>query len=451
MATRPLLLATCLILTLGAGCATPQSADVLGALDDKAGKDGASWATPIADPWPAVKAKMADVPCEGDATLPASENLQQLSSLSLPSENDGIHAELDIRNGLGVHARYSASGFELYDLRDPLNPVHLGNWTAEEERGALDVKFAPDNVTVLMGDDNGISIVDVRDPLRPVQTGYWSHAEAAPSSSPAGIGYNTHMLASRHINGADWVFVAPNANTGIWILKLEGLPDAPKLTYVSQTMPVEGGPLGPHDMYVQQDGIDGHWYLYSADGFHGWMAFNIDDPANPMPAGGFVNPAEAAYTHSVQAVALNGKRIVVTSAEIGANLVRVYDATVMAAPILLGVWQATAEDAGSPQHNMNVAAGNLYVSYYGHGLYVFDLAAFTTGPSIPLAGVVTLQPSAHWAVEGEGGGAGPLSFNGFWDTVVQSGVVYVSHIEGGLVVLGYGCNEPGNVLQSSDG
>src|SRR5689334_23901098 len=61
----------------------------------------------------------------------------------------------------------------------------------------------------------------------------------------------------------------------VWILELTGTPDARELTYVTQTLPVEGGPLGPHDMYVTQDAVDGHWYLYSSDGFHGWAAFKI--------------------------------------------------------------------------------------------------------------------------------------------------------------------------------
>jgi hypothetical protein len=405
-----------------------------------------------------LEAAMAGVPCQ--APVPAtgsSANLKLLSKIEIPdSALGGIHGELDIRGDLAIHARYGGSGFELYDIKDPLAPVYLGNWThvvdGEEVRdGALDVKFSPDNATVLVGVGDAIHLVDVRDPLHPVQVGDWLASQASPASGPAAtLAYNSHMLYTKRIGGADWVFVAPNANSGIWVLRMEGGPAKPTLKYVAQTLPVEGGPIGPHDLYVQKDALDGHWYLYSADGFHGWTAFNVDDPAHPVPAGGFVNPAEGAYTHTLQAAAINGKRIVATIAEIGADFLRIYDATQMAAPILLGVWQAETTPAGatSPEHNFNIVAGSLYLSNYGHGLYVFDLAAFTKGPSLPVAGTPALRPAAHWAVGAE---AVDQGFSGFWDTLLKDGVVYVSHIEGGLVVLGYGCNHAPDPTLTSDG
>lgn len=405
------------------------------------------------NPWPAVQAAMAGVPCEATVGTGNSANLKLLSRIELPAEHDGIHAELDIRGDLAIHARYGSSGFELYNIHDPLAPVHLGNWTIEPTDGALDVKFSPDNATVLVGVGNGIHLVDVRDPAAPKLVGDWSASEASPAGGPAAtLTYNSHMLFTKHIAGQDWVFLAPNANSGIWILKLTGGPDHPKLTYVAQTLPVEGGPIGPHDLYVQQDGLDGHWYLYSADGFHGWTAFNVDDPSKPVVAGGFFNPAEGAYTHTMQAATVNGKRIVATIAEIGADFLRVYDATVLAAPVLLGVWQAesTPNGASSPEHNFNIAGGNLYLSNYGHGMYVFNLTSFTAGPSVPAAGTATLHPVAHWAV-GAQGDTVDQGFSGYWDTLVKDGVIYVSHIEGGLIVLGYGCNHAPDARLTSDG
>ncbi len=415
---------------------------------------------PITDVWAGVRAAMADVPCEATvgAANTSTANLKLLSSIAIPDSQDGIHGELDIRGELAIHARYGSSGFELYDIRDPLAPKHLGNWSNTDatgaivDDGALDVKFSPDNATVLVGVGNAIHLVDVRDPLNPHKVGEWLASEATPKLGPAAtLTYNSHMLYTKRIADQDWVFLAPNANSGVWILKMTGGPDAPKLTFVTETLPVEGGPIGPHDMYVQKDGLDGNWYLYSADGFHGWTAFNVNNPAMPLPAGGVINPVEAAYTHTMQAATINGKRIVATIAEIGADFLRVYDATVMAAPILLGVWQAetTAAGATSPQHNFNIVDGKLYLSNYGHGMYIFDLKAFTAGLSLPAVGTVTLKPVAHWAVGGE---TIDESFSGFWDTLVQDGVIYVSHIEGGLVVLGYGCNKDlPNPALTSDG
>ncbi|MES2155686.1 MAG: hypothetical protein V4510_11175 [bacterium] len=406
------------------------------------------------DPWVGVQAAMVGVPCQADASGNGnSANLKLLSTVLMPASHDGIHAEIDIRGDLAIHARYGSSGFELFNITNPMAPVHLGNWTHDPDDGALDVKFSPDNATVLVGTGDSIHLVDVRDPLAPKQVGDWHVSDANPVGGDAAkVLYNSHMFYTKRIAGADWVFLAPNSNSGVWILKLEGGPDAPKLTYVTQTLPVEGGPLGPHDLYVQKDALDGHWYLYSADGFHGWTAFNVDNPASPMPAGGFANPAEGSYTHTIQTATINGKRIVATIGEVGANILRIYDATVMAAPIPLGFWQAdTANAPGAPEHDINIAGGNLYVSYYTHGLYIFNLTAFTAGISIPAAGSATLHPVAHWAVPGESPSTSPLGFAGFWDTVVKDGVIYVSHIEGGLVVLGYGCNHAPDARLTSDG
>ncbi|MEA3189933.1 MAG: hypothetical protein QOD77_515 [Thermoplasmata archaeon] len=417
--------------------------------------DGPATTPPPTDEAPSaldrLREAMAGVPC--DVPPPAGNentaNLKLLATIQIPAEADGIHAELDIRGDLAVHARYGSGGFEIYDISDPLRPLHLGNFT--EADGALDVKFGPDNTTVFVGTGAGITMVDLRDPFNPVKSGEWRFTDAQVATDPLPrVGENAHMFYAKRIAGKDWLFLAPNSNTGAWVLEIGGTPEARTLTYRAQTLPVQGGPLGPHDIYVQQDALDGSWYLYSADGFHGWTAFNVDDPASPQPAGGFVNPAEGAYTHTLQAAAVNGKRIVATIAEIGADFLRLYDATNLAAPVLVGVWQAdtTPQGASSPQHNLNIANGSLYISYYGHGMYVFDLAAATAGPSLPLAGSATLAPSAHWSVLGENVDQG---FTGYWDTLVKDGVVYVSHIEGGLLVLGYGCNAPGDPAATSDG
>ncbi|HUR61388.1 MAG TPA: hypothetical protein VM286_03370 [Candidatus Thermoplasmatota archaeon] len=394
--------------------------------------------------WGAVNGALAGLPCQAQvpaSTTASSENLRLLSALALPEEKDGIHAELDIRGDLVVHARYDSGGFEVYDIHDPLHIQHLGNFT--EASGGLDVKFSPDNRTVLVGTGSGIVLADISDPDNVVKAGEWKFSDVAgfPTGPSGGASQNAHMIYTARIAGADWAFLAPNSNTGIWVLKIEGTPEARRLTYVAQTLPVEGGPLGPHDLYVQKDAQDGHWYLYSSDGFHGWTVFNVDDPAKPMLAGGWTNPAEGGYTHTIQAATLNGKRIVATIAEVGANFLRVYDASNLRAPVLLGQYQAKTEGASAthPQHNFNIVDGNLFLSYYSFGMYVFNLTEFTKGPSLPLAGTLTLKPAAHWAV-GVEPSDGPLAFNGYWDTVVKDGVVYVSWIEGGLVALGFGCH-----------
>lgn len=403
------------------------------------------------DPYPAVRAALAGIPCDAPVNSGQSANLVQLANVSYDLETTGIHGEVDIRNGLALHARYDQGGFELVDVRDPLNPVALGvyDYNAEDPGDALDVKFSPDNATALVGLGSGILMVDVRDPYNPVAAGQWSFTDAGVTTDPAPrVSQNAHMLAARRIAGEDWVFLAPNSNTGIWVLKLEGAPDARTLTYVTQTLPVEGGPLGPHDLFIDQDEVDGHWYLYSADGFHGWTVFNVDDPTNPMPAGGLANPAEGAYTHSIQAQWINGRRLVATIGEVGVNVFKIYDATNLLAPLLLTAYQASpGPGSTAPEHNFNVVGGKLYLSYYTLGMYVFDLTQLS---GIPLVDSATFQPVAHYGNNPESA-PGPTDFSGIWDTVLVDGVIYLSNIEGGLVVVGYGCNTPGDVALTSEG
>jgi hypothetical protein len=187
-------------------------------------------------------------------------------------------------------------------------------------------------------------------------------------------------------------------------------------------------------MFVTQDSQDGHWYLYSADGFHGWSVFNVDDPSDPQLQGGIANPAEGAYTHSIQAEWVNGRRLVATIGEIGANALKVYDATVLTAPVLLGVWQADpGQGSAAAEHNFNMVGGRLFLSYYGYGMYVIDLNVLS---GLPVVGTAELQPIAHWGNNGEGG-AGSADI---WDTVLKDGVIYLGDIQGGLYIVGFGCH-----------
>lgn len=376
--------------------------------------------------WAAVQEAVAGLPCEV-ATVGAgtSDNLRRLANLSF---DGGTHGELDIRGRLGLVARFGSGGLEAVNLTDPLHPVLEGSFT--EMEGGLDVKFSPDGMTALVGNVEGIVLVDIRDPVEPVPVGRWKFPGV-------GLLQNAHMLYTAEIAGAPWVFLAPNSNTGVWILKLEGPPEARTLKLVTQTLPVQGGPLGPHDMFVQLDPDLGRWLLYSSDGFLGWTVFDVTDPTRPQLLGGLPRP-ETGYTHTIQAAKIGDRRLVATIQEVGANFLEVYDATNLRAPVLLGVWQADP-GAGSAdaQHNFNIVQGRLYLAHYGHGFYVFDLKTLGTAP---LLGTLDLRPVAHYAPGGS-----------FWDVLVQDGLVYGSHMGNGLHVIGDGCLAPGDPALTSTG
>lgn len=393
----------------------------------------------VADAYDVIRGLMADVPCDVSAVgQGTSENLLLLSQF----EGAGGSQEIDIGADMIMMAR--GGGFHLVDISDPLAPVELSNIT--DLGGNLDVKFSPDNKTAFVGTGGGVTVVDISDPRVPMETSRWSFADASIPTDPAPRALqNAHMLYTAHIADEDWLFISPNSNTGVWILRIVGEPHERSLEFVTQTLPVQGGPLGPHDMYVQKDELTGDWLLYSSDGFHGWTVFDVNDPTSPTLAGGFVRP-ETGYTHTIQAATIDGRRIVATIAEVGANFLQIYDATVLQAPVLLASWQASPAST-APQHNFNIVNGSLYLAHYTSGFYVFDLHQL---PDVPAIGTLDFAPQAHYSA-GVETAAGPLSFGYFWDIVLWKGLLYGSSMEDGVHVVGYGCNEPGDPAVTSTG
>lgn len=405
------------------------------------GDDGAATGTGIPlDPLEAVRAALAGVPCEAPVGEGTSANLLLLANAS--SEGGGA-GDIDIGDDI------LASTSALFDISDPLHPTVLADFDLLEISGGGDVKFLHGNQSIVMG-GGGVVLVDIRDPTAPVVEDEWSFDEFTGVNLPGGdLFLNAHMLATARIGEQDWVFVAPNSNSGVWILAVEGEVGSRQLVYVTQTLPVEGGPLGPHDMSVTQDEFTGEWLLYSADGFHGWTVFNIDDPTQPLPVGGLVAP-QTGYTHTIQAARIGERRIVATIQEVGENILSIYDATILQAPVLLATWQVQA-GATTPQHNLNIVDGRLYVAHYGYGMYVFDLL---DAGALPLVGAASLQPVAHYdpVPGGEPFVAGIGGFEAIYDVVLKDGVLYLSGFSDpvvGVFSVGYGCLTPGDSEQTS--
>ncbi|MEA3136571.1 MAG: hypothetical protein QOJ26_289 [Thermoplasmata archaeon] len=395
------------------------------------------------DPFEAARSLMTGVPCEAAVGEATSDNLRDLASIQF--EEGGV-GDIDVRGPLLATTR------SLHDVSDPLHPMQTADFETLEIHAGGDIKFLSDNKTLVTGGGGGLLLIDARDPWNPVIEDEWSFDEFAGVNLPGGsVFLNAHMMGTALIGGVDWVFLAPNSNSGIWILRVDGEPGSRQLTYVTQTLPAEGGPLGPHDLFVHQDPFTSQWLLYSADGFHGWTVFDLADPTSPLPIGGLILP-QPGYTHTIQAARFGERRIVVTIAEVGENLLQVYDATVLQAPILLAEWQV-APLATTPQHNINIVGDYLYVAHYGYGMYVFDL---TTVPGIPVVGTATFAPVAHYdpVPGGDPYIAGIGGFEAVYDVVLQDGLLYVSGFSDpleGVEVLGFGCIVPGDATQRSVG
>lgn len=418
----------------------PESGRPAGAIEEGASREG--MLDSVIDPFEEARTLMAGVPCEAAydaATTTGNLKLLGLVAATFGDEQMGSR-ELDIHGDLALStlARGGTNGIAVFNISDPLRPRQVG---LAEEVGGLDVKFSPDGLTALVGDVYTINIVDVRDPTQPTLIGVWNLTQGP---TQPGVTPEAHMLYTAEIAGQQWVFMAPRDYTGVWILKLNGPPEARTLEFVTQTLPVQGGPLGPHDMFVTQDSVDGNWYLYTADGFNGWSVFDIDDPTVPQRIGGIVRP-QTGYVHTIQAVHIGDRRLVAVSQEMGMDFLEVYDATDLAAPILLATWQITPGSTTS-QHNFNIAGGRIYLAHYNNGIFVFDLNTLGDTPLVS-----ELQPVAHYGSSGSDTG---LGYKEFYDVVVRSGIVYGASMDEpiqGINVIGDGCLAPGDVALTSIG
>lgn len=400
-----------------------------------AGDDAGDLAPDTEDAWAKIRGLLADVPCKVESVgRGTTDNVLVLSRQEF--ERTGT-LQADHAPGLILMSR--PGGFALVDISNPLEPVLRTEYS--DAGGSLDVKFSPDNHTALIGTSRGLHMVDIRDPDTPEPAGEWSiNDHPAPPAGPA-ANLEVHMLYTIRINDVDWVFVENVSGTGVLILRLEGPPEARRLTYVTQTLPVHGGYGAPHNVYVEWDADLRAWLMYVANGFDGWMVFDVSDPARPTLVGGWTAP-ESGFAHTALPAKIGDRRLVVTMAEVGVNFLKIYDATDLRAPVLLGVWQAEpGTGSNRPQHEIQIVDGLLYFAAYGHGVYVFDLR--TVGPT-PVAETLDLAPIAHYGHTAGRTASPPTFYNDFKDVLVVDGLIYASNQHDGLHVLGFGCATAGD-------
>jgi len=402
------------------------------------------------DPWVAVREAMAGVPCE--AVVPAaatSENLKPLATLGFER---GAFANLDpwgdflvAGNGLGLW---------IVSVHDPMNPV-VAAWYPD--RGYGDAKWVANGTAVAAAAGRtAIELIDVSavhawtggEPLGNeslYSLGVWKYtAPAAPRDRFT----NMHMLEAHAIQEHDYVFVAPNDDTGVHWFRVEftegkdGRRAAAFTNMAPIGAPLSGGPLGPHDMTVEDDLLLNVPILYIPNGFEGWQAYDLSNPEAPRRLAALPNLVAQGYTHTIAGNKVGERRLVATIQEVGTNTLKVYDATNFAAPVLLAEWSADKTRPTAPQHDITLLDGKLYMAHYTYGVYVFDLTTL----SAPVVGTATLRPVAHyWPAEPRTPDA--LGFANIFDVNVVKGVLYVSDFsvsEHALSAVGFGCLTPGD-------
>lgn len=397
-----------------------------------------------------LAASLVDLPCEATVGGGTSDNMREVALLPYETFSDPTaHGEIDVRGDWMLVARYGASGFELVNTADPRAPAQVALYAPEDASGSLDVKFMPDNKTAVVGHGRTIDLVDismvvdaglsvdalVAANLTPELVTRWEHpAPRVPMPVT-----NMHMLFPIRIGEEDYVFLAPNDDTGTWILKVVGEGADRKFEYVTNVgAPLGGGPLGPHDMWVGLDEMTQKHYLWVSNGFEGWQAYDVSDPASPQLLGLMPNLVGQGYTHSIMAKQVGDRRLLATVAEVGVNTLRIWDVTDIRTPLLLAEWWADRTSPTQMQHNLQIVNGTLYVAHYGYGVYVFDL---TTLGAAPLLDSATLAPVARFQPQGAN----------IWDVVLSEGVVYANDIGVGTYAVAFGCVKPGDALATSDG
>jgi hypothetical protein len=377
-----------------------------------------------------VMALLEGVPCE--APVEAGKTSANLVTLAL-APLEGMHAEIDVRGSLLASARYQAGGFDVLDVSDPTSPVLVGTFEGEKTT-ALDVKWSESGDAVFLGNSDGVQLVDARDPANPALASKWT-------------GRTAHMLDVHTIGGKEWVFLAGGDDDGVGLLERDGWELKPHAEIKHAIL--TGGPIGPHDVTVLVDETLQKPVLYVANGFEGWLAFDVSDPTKPKELGGMINldPAQG-YLHTIQAEKIGDRRIVTTISEVGVNALKVWDATDFSKPVLLAEWQADPTHPTLPQHNLQLLHGRLYMAHYGMGVFAFDL---TKLGSTPYLGTLDLKPVAHFQPPRPESGIDPVAFTNVWDVNVKDGVLFVSDENEGVHALGFGCIAPGDVTQTSRG
>jgi hypothetical protein len=394
----------------------------------------------------AVREQMADVPCAPESSLTATtKNLKELN-IDAIDEVSGAHshAELDLFGDLLLDTIYSGKGFALVDISDPLDFKELGfvrdARTQVPTRGAdstLDTKFSTDGENVYLAYSDAVAVADISDRMNPKLV----HTEM----NPTGYTAQAHMIYPANIDGTEYVFVFPSiSGVHAVVHKRTGSGPTAKLEFVTMYMYATPSapmaqPTAPHDGYVVYDPVAEHHLLYTANSFYGVQIINVDNPAQPETIATIAANADGTpvgyvptFYHTVQAAWINGKRVIVTSAELGYNTMKIFDATDFANIKFLGQWVFDETNPTNMQHNLQIVNGTLFEAHYGQGLFGFDLAAFVEKPTPELPIIFHYQPQGS-----------------LWDVVVRKGIAYVSGP--GIVAIGYGCFTPGDESPTSTG
>ena len=352
---------------------------------------------------------------------------------------------------------------EGYDLIGWMPTSTFGSSTGNDCWGWTDPMTGTEYA--IYGLDNGTAFIDISNPSEPIYTATLLGGDGGASIWRDIKVYNDHAYVVSEATGH-----------GMQVFDLNQLRDVPDTPYFFEANTTYTGFSNAHNIVINED--SGFAYGVGTNTFNGGPHFvDLQDPANPVAAGGF---ADAGYTHDAQVVIYNGPDTDYTGREIfigsNANTVEVVDVTDKSNPVSISsisysdvsythqgwftedhryfiVGDETDEiefgfntktivfdfsDLDNPQHHFDYSATNsstdhngyvhdnkYYLSSYSAGLRVYDISDIANS-NFQKVGFFDVHP----ADDSEG-------FNGAWSVYpfFSSGNIIISDVESGLFIV----------------
>ena len=394
----------------------------------------------------------------GGAGTPQSNDLSLVGSLALPGFNGDIwgHRGFAYVGTWGIASNYPArcpaTGVRIIDLANPANPTLVGALATIPGTSQEDIYVAHVATPYFTGDllatgiqacnrasdvQRGVDLWDVTDPRAPQHLAFWA---SGPNGSGAQGGHEIDLVIrdERVYLGVAVPYTETFEGRGDFRLVDVTDPRNPKqvstwgATIDGGLMPAAGQTFFGHSVRFNAAGtlaIVSYWDA-------GAILLDLTDPAHPTLAGRTPYPPGAVASHSAWFTA--GESLILTGDEYAGPQggrwggLRVWNIRDPAAPIQIGRFSTPDAAAGRPGgafqytiHNPIVRGTTAYLSWYGDGVRVLDIADPTApreiGSFVPPA---SADPYGYF----------PTSAM-VWGVYSEGDLVLLSDINGGLYVL----------------
>lgn len=178
-----------------------------------------------------------------------------------------------------------------YDLMSQISLSTMSAGAGNDSWGWTDASTGKEYA--LIGLNNGTAFIDISDPINPEYLGKLPTATTNSSWRDVKV-YNDHAF-----------IVSEAGGHGMQIFDLTRLRNVsnPPQTFTADERYTGFG--SAHNIVINED--TGYAYAVGTSTFSGGPHFvNIQDPKNPIAAGGFVSSGGDAYSHDAQVVVYNG-------------------------------------------------------------------------------------------------------------------------------------------------